>query len=136
MSLGLYGKCFLESEDREVTLYSYYGENWNIDRTLTKELDQKLGSFILCKALISKAEIYLVRPKANKNCKKRIEKRILTQPLYHDGALEIIEYCGADQWAIDTNYVFGPRIVRNLVNHICERYQLEDKMPEVEEFIQ
>lgn len=57
MSLGLYGKCFLESEDREVTLYSYYGENWNIDRTLTKELDQKLGSFILCKALISKAEI-------------------------------------------------------------------------------
>lgn len=136
MSLGFYGKCFLESEDKEIALYSYYGENWNIDRTLAKGLEQKLGSFILYKTLISKAEIHLARPKGKKNRKKRIEKRILTQPLYHDDALEIVEYCGADQWAIDTNYVFGPRIVRNLVNHICERYQLEDKMPEAEEFIQ
>ena len=136
MSLGYAGHARLELEDAEIAIYSYTGEDWNVqDKSARKTLESAIGQFTIDKSCLIEPEVHCrVRKKPNGR-KKLVEKKIVRPPgfseLIDNGSIVIDKLCGVD--ADTSNH--RPRIYIRLLRHIFESYQLNGRLPEKEGFI-
>lgn len=82
MSLGYAGHARLELEDAEIAIYSYTGEDWNVqDESARKALESAIGQFTIDKSCLIEPEVRCkVRkhPMAERNSLKRRLLAILT----------------------------------------------------------
>lgn len=136
MSLGYAGHARLELEDAEIAIYSYTGEDWNVqDESARKALESAIGQFTIYKSCFIEPEVHCKVRKTPNGRKKLIEKKVVCHPdlsgLIDDGGIVIDKLCGVD--AETSNY--RPRIYIHLLRHIFENYQLNGRLPEKEGFI-
>ena len=82
MSLGYAGHARLELEDAEIAIYSYTGEDLNVqDESARKALESAIGQFTIYKSCLIEPEVHCkVRkhPMAGRNSLKRRLLAILT----------------------------------------------------------
>lgn len=136
MSLGYAGHARLELEDTEIAIYSYTGEDWNVqDEVARKALESAFGQFTIDKSRLIEPEVHFrVRKKPNGR-KELVENKIMKRPdfseLIDDGGIVIDKPCGVDAEAPDHR----PRIYMRLLRLIFESYQLNGLLPEEEGFI-
>ena len=136
MSLGYAGHARLELEDAEVAIYSYTGEDWNVqDEAARKALESAIGQFAIDKSCLIEPEVRCrVRKKPNGR-KELVEKKIVRpldfSELIDNGSIVIDKLCGVDAEAPDHR----PRIYMRLLRHVFESYQLNGRLPETEGFI-
>lgn len=133
MSLGYVGHARLEAEDAEIAIYSYTGENWNVqDDAMRKRLESTIGQFTIDKSCLIEPELRSKVRKMPNGRKKFVEKRIVRHPdiseLISDGSIVVDELCGVD--AETSGY--RPRIYMRLLRLIFESYQLNGRLPEKE----
>ena len=58
MSLGYVGHARLEAEDTEIAIYSYTGENWNVqDEAVRKRLESAVGQLTIDKSCLIEPEL-------------------------------------------------------------------------------
>lgn len=58
MSLGYVGHARLEAEDTEIAIYSYTGENWNVqDEAIRKRLESAIGQITIDKSCLIEPEL-------------------------------------------------------------------------------
>lgn len=136
MSLGYVGQARLEAEDTEIAIYSYTGENWNIqDEAMRKRLESTIGLITIDKSCLIEPELHSKVRRMPNGRKKLVEKRIVRHPdisgLISDGSIVVDELCGIDAEASD----YRPRIYMRLLRIIFESYQLNGRLPEKEGFI-
>ena len=136
MSLGYVGHARLEAEDAEIAIYSYTGENWNVqDDAIRKRLESAIGQFTIDKSCLIEPELRSKVRKMPNGRKEFVEKRIVRHPdiseLISDGNIVVDELCGVDAEASD----YRPRIYMRLLRIIFESYQLNGRLPEKEGFI-
>ena len=136
MSLGYVGQARLEAEDTEIAIYSYTGENWNIqDEAMRKRLESTIGQITIDKSCLIEPELHSKVRRMPNGRKKLVEKRIVGHPdisgLISDGSIVVDELCGIDAEASD----YPPRIYMRLLRIIFESYQLNGRLPEKEGFI-
>ena len=76
MSLGYAGHARLELEDAEIAIYSYTGEDWNVqDESARKTLESAIGQFTIDKSCLIEPEVHCrVRKKSNGK-KELVEKK-------------------------------------------------------------
>lgn len=73
MSLGYVGHARLEAEDTEIAIYSYTGENWNVqDEAVRKRLESAVGQLTIDKSCLIEPEL---RSKVKKNVQRQKEAR-------------------------------------------------------------
>ncbi len=73
MSLGYVGHVQLEVEDAEIAIYSYTGENWNVqDEAVRKRLESTVGQLTIDKSCLIEAELH---SKVRKNAQRQKEAR-------------------------------------------------------------
>lgn len=59
MSLGYAGHARLELEDAEIAIYSYTGEDWNVqDESTRKTLESAIGQFTIDKSCLIEPEVH------------------------------------------------------------------------------
>ena len=138
MSLGIYGRCQLESEDDYWIVYSYSGENWNLDRAVRQEVETRAGAFMIAKNCLLEPEVRTRKRRVSKQRKALVEKRIVRIPDIGNcisvGDI-IIEYCGLDAYELAEGIQPASRTALILIRHIFERYQKDGTLPESEFFI-
>ena len=130
MSLGYVGHARLEAEDAEIAIYSYTGENWNVqDNAIRKRLESTIGQFTIDKSCLIEPELRSKVRKMPNGRKKLVEKRIVRHPdiseLISDGNIVVDELCGVDAEASD----YRPCIYMRLLRLIFESYQLTGDFP-------
>ena len=136
MSLGYAGHARLELEDAEIAIYSYTGEDWNVqDKAARKTLESAIGQFAIDKSCLIEPEVHCkVRKKPNGRM-ELVEKKIVRSPgfseLIDNGSIVIDKLCGVDADASNHR----PRIYMRLLRLIFESYQLNGLLPEEEGFI-
>lgn len=85
MSLGYVGHARLEAEDTEIAIYSYTGENWNVqDEAMCKRLESTIGKITIDKSCFSNLSCTARSeecPTAERNSSKR---GLLGIPTYQD----------------------------------------------------
>lgn len=136
MSLGYVGHARLEAEDTEIAIYSYTGENWNVqDEAIRKRLESAIGQITIDKSCLIEPELHGKVRRMPNGRKKLFEKRIIRHPdisgLISDGNIVVDELCGVDAEASDHR----PCIYIRLLRIIFESYQLNGRLPEKEGFI-
>lgn len=136
MSLGYVGHAQLEAQDTEIAIYSYTGENWNVqDEAIRKRLESTIGQITIDKSCLIEPELHSKVRKMSNGRKKLVEKKIVRHPdiseLISDGSIVVDELCGVDAEASD----YRPYIYIRLLRIIFESYQLNGRLPEKEEFI-
>lgn len=139
MSLGFAGVCHLEAEDEHTAIYSYRGENWNLDKAVAAEAEKIEGMFTIDKACLVEPEIHSRVRKMPNGRKKLVEKVIPVfvpvMELASEGSIQVDRLCGVDELSLDDSFA-RLRIIRNLLHHVFESYQLNGRLPEKEGFIQ
>lgn len=135
MTLGYAGHARLEAEDDEIAIYSYTGEDWNVqDKSVRDALVSDSGQLTISKSCLIEPEI---RSKARKlNGRKRlVEKTIVRDPnladLIRNGDIIVDKLCAVDSEAS----VYPPRIYARLLRLIFRSYQINGRLPEKEGFI-
>lgn len=136
MSLGYVGHTQLEVEDTEIAIYSYTGENWNVqDEAIRKRLASTIGQLTIDKSCLIEPELHSKVRKMPNVRKKLVEKIIVRHPdiseLISDGSIVVDGLCGVDAEASD----YRPRIYMRLLRIIFESYQLNGRLPEKEGLI-
>lgn len=136
MSLGYVGHAQLEVEDAEIAIYSYTGENWNVqDEAIRKRLESTIGQLTIDKSCLIEPELHSKVRKMPNGRKKLVEKIIVRHPdiseLISDGSIVVDGLCGVDAEASD----YRPRIYMRLLRIIFESYQLNGRLPEKEGII-
>lgn len=136
MSLGYVGHTQLEVEDTEIAIYSYTGENWNVqDEAIRKRLASTIGQLTIDKSCLIEPELHSKVRKMPNGRKKLVEKIIVRHPdiseLISDGSIVVDGLCGVDAEASD----YRPRIYMRLLRIIFESYQLNGRLPEKEGLI-
>lgn len=136
MSLGYVGHARLEAEDTEIAIYSYTGENWNVqDEAVRKRLESAVGQLTIDKSCLIEPELRSKVKKMPNGRKKLVEKKIVRLPdiseLISDGSIVVDELCGIDAEASD----YRPCIYMRLLRIIFESYQLNGRLPEEEGFV-
>lgn len=136
MSLGYVGHAQLEVEDTEIAIYSYTGENWNVqDEAIRKRLASTIGQLTIDKSCLIEPELHSKVRKMPNGRKKLVEKIIVRHPdiseLISDGSIVVDGLCGVDAEASD----YRPRIYMRLLRIIFESYQLNGRLPEKEGLI-
>lgn len=136
MSLGYVGHARLEAEDTEIVIYSYTGENWNVqDEAVRKRLESAVGQLTIDKSCLIEPELRSKVKKMSNGRKKLAEKKIVRLPdiseLISDGSIVVDELCGIDAEASD----YRPCIYMRLLRIIFESYQLNGRLPEMEGFV-
>ena len=136
MSLGYVGHARLETEDNEIAIYSYTGENWNVqDKAERKRLESTVGQLTIDKSCLIGPELHSKIRKMPNGRKKLVKKKIVRHPdiseLISDGSIVVDELCGIDAEASD----YRPCIYMRLLRIIFESYQLNGRLPEKEGFI-
>lgn len=136
MSLGYVGHTQLEVEDTEIAIYSYTGENWNVqDEAIRKRLASTIGQLTIDKSCLIEPELHSKVRKMPNGRKKLVEKIIIRHPdiseLISDGSIVVDGLCGVDAEASD----YRPRIYMRLLRIIFESYQLNGRLPEKEGLI-
>lgn len=136
MSLGYVGHAQLEVEDTEIAIYSYTGENWNVqDEAIRKRLASTIGQLTIDKSCLIEPELHSKVRKTPNGRKKLVEKIIVRHPdiseLISDGSIVVDGLCGVDAEASD----YRPRIYMRLLRIIFESYQLNGRLPEKEGLI-
>lgn len=136
MSLGYVGHARLEAEDTEIAIYSYTGENWNVqDEAVRKRLESAVGQLTIDKSCLIEPELRSKVRKMPNGRKKLVEKKIVRLPdiseLISDGSIMVDELCGIDAKASD----YRPCIYMRLLRIIFESYQLNGRLPEEEGFV-
>ena len=101
MSLGYVGHARLEAEDTEIAIYSYTGENWNVqDEAVRKRLESAVGQLTIDKSCLIEPELRSKVKKMSNGRKKLAEKKIVRLPdiseLISDGSIVVDELCGID----------------------------------------
>lgn len=136
MSLGYVGHARLEAEDTEIAIYSYTGENWNVqDEAVRKRLESAVGQLTIDKSYLIEPELRSKVKKMSNGRKKLAEKKIVRLPdiseLISDGSIVVDELCGIDAEASDYRLCIYMRLLRI----IFESYQLNGRLPEMEGFV-
>lgn len=136
MSLGYVGHARLEAEDTEIAIYSYTGENWNVqDEAVCKRLESAVDQLTIDKSCLIEPELRSKVRKMPNGRKKLVEKKIVRLPdiseLISDGSIVVDELCGIDAEASD----YRPCIYMRLLRIIFENYQLNGRLPEMEGFV-
>ena len=136
MSLGYVGHTQLEVEDTEIAIYSYTGENWNVqDEAIRKRLASTIGQLTIDKSCLIEPELHSKVRKMPNGRKKLVEQIIVRHPdiseLISDGSIVVDGLCGVDAEASD----YRPRIYMRLLRIIFESYQLNGRLPEKEGLI-
>ena len=136
MSLGYVGHAQLEVEDTEIAIYSYAGENWNVqDEAIRKRLASTIGQLTIDKSCLIEPELHSKVRKMPNGRKKLVEKMIVRHPdiseLISDGSIVVDGLCGVDAETSD----YRPRIYMRLLRIIFESYQLNGRLPEKEGLI-
>jgi hypothetical protein len=136
MSLGYVGHAQLEVEDTEIAIYSYAGENWNVqDEAIRKRLASTIGQLTIDKSCLIEPELHSTVRKMPNGGKKLVEKIIVRHPdiseLISDGSIVVDGLCSVDAEASD----YRPRIYMRLLRIIFESYQLNGRLPEKEGLI-
>ena len=131
MSLGYVGHAQLEVENAEIAIYSYTGENWNVqDEAVHKRLESTVGQLTIDKSCLIEPELHSKVRKMPNGRKKLVEKIIVRHPdiseLISDGSIVVDGLCGVDAEASD----YRPRIYMRLLRIIFESYQLNGRLPE------
>lgn len=81
MSLGYAGHARLELEDAEIAIYSYTGEDWNVqDESARKALESAIGQFTIYKSCLIEPEVHCKVRKTPNGRKKLIEKKVVGHP--------------------------------------------------------
>lgn len=106
MSLGYVGHARLEAEDTEIAIYSYTGENWNVqDEAIRKRLESTIGQITIDKSCLIEPELHSKVRRMPNGRKNLVEKRIVRHPdisgLISDGSIVVDELCGVDAEASD-----------------------------------
>lgn len=106
MSLGYVGHARLEAEDTEIAIYSYTGENWNVqDEAIRKRLESTIGQITIDKSCLIEPELHSKVKRMPNGRKKLVEKRIIRHPdisgLISDGSIVVGGLCGIDAEASD-----------------------------------
>ena len=136
MSLGYVGHAQLEVENAEIAIYSYTGENWNVqDEAVHKRLESTVGQLTIDKSCLIEPELHSKVRKMPNGRKKLVEKIIVRHPdiseLISDGSIVVDGLCGVDAETSD----YRPRIYMRLLRIIFESYQLNGRLPEKEGLI-
>lgn len=139
MSLGFRGFCHLEAEDERAAIYTYRGEDWNLEKLVAAEAKQIEGMFTIDKCCLVEPEIHNRVRKMPNGRKKLVEKKILVPvsglELVDKGFIKLDKLCGVDELLKDDSY-HHLRILGNLLARIFESYQLNGELPKTEAFIQ
>lgn len=139
MSLGYIGMCKKESEDEEMVIYSYSGENWN-DGENSKSGDSLLydGSFIIYKDCLEEPEIHTKLLRMPSGRKKLLQKRITH-------VADIIKHLNNKRIVVEKECKNAFRqaasmpvdyIAYMLLPDILKKYQTEVFLPDEDSFIQ
>lgn len=136
MSLGYVEHAQLEVEVAEIAIYSYTGENWNVqDEAVRKRIESTVGQLTIDKSCLIEPELHSKVRKMPNGRKKLVEKTIVRHPniseLISDGSIIVDGLCGVDAEALN----YCPRIYMRLLRIIFESYQLNGRLPEKEGLI-
>lgn len=135
MTLGYAGHARLEAEDDEIAIYSYTGEDWNVqDESARDALVSDSGQFAISKSCLIEPEIHSKVRKLNGR-KRLVEKTVVRDPdladLIERGGIVVDKLCAVDSEAS----VYHPRIYARLLRLIFRSYQVNGRLPEKEGFI-
>lgn len=135
MSLGYVGHARLEAEDDEIAIYSYTGEDWNVqDESVREALESDSGQFTISKSCLIEPEVHSKVRKLNGR-KRLVEKTIVRDPdladLIRNGDIVVDKLCAVDSEAS----VYHPHICARLLRLIFRSYQVNGRLPEKEGFI-
>lgn len=140
MSLGYLGRCHLEDEDEKYAVYSYSGENWNLDKAEAAQLEAIVGAFTISKGSLEEPEVHVKRVR-KPNGRKVLQEKVITHvPSIGEhvraGGIVIDELCGVDRKEFEETGSPLPRIVRQLLYKVFEGYMQDGKLPVDTSFIQ
>ncbi len=135
MSIGYTGHARLEAQDEKTAIYSYTGENFNLqDKALKASLESKRGAFTISKASLVEPEIHS-RIRKTPRGKKLVENRIVRFPnvmgIIADGGIVVDELCGIDE----AGCTYQNGVYHVLLIRLFEEYQKTGALPETATFI-
>ena len=136
MSLGYARHARLETEDDEIAIYSYTGENWNVrDEDARNALESEEGQFTISKSCLIELAMRRKVKRLPNGRKGRAEKAIVRHPdlagMMDRGDIVVDKLCGGDTKTSG----YHPCIYLRLLHHIFESYQLNGRLPEKEGFV-
>ena len=136
MSYGFVGRAWLETEDEEMAIYSYGGEDMNLHDFEAVEAMKAIGTIVIKKSCLQEPEIHNRIKKMPNGRKKLVKKKIILFPdigeAVRNGGVEIEKLCGIDE--LEGKRV--PKYAFALLRHIFTDYQRNEHLPEEVSFIQ
>lgn len=127
------GSCRLEVEDEHSAIYSYRGDDWDLEADVRDRVKDDEGMFTVCKRHLDEAKAITAprqtRGKRGRNAGEEVVVLMDVEPLLNGGHVSFDILCGADR-ARQEMGASVPRTLVILLEHIAKRYHLNGKVPE------